>query len=140
VGIFKKDVDKLAARGDVKGLFELLVGKDPVVRQQAALVLGTCGREAVPYLIEALKGDDKEVRTVAAGALISIGPEARSAVGTLIRALKDEYYFVRWNAAAALGEIGDKAAAPSLAKLLQDENEEVRKTASSSLKMLGWDE
>jgi HEAT repeat protein len=140
MGIFNRNLDQLAARGDLKGLFKVLMSVDPVKRQQAALVLGTCGREAVPYLIEALKGDDKEVRTVAAGALISIGPEARSAVGTLIRALKDEYYFVRWNAAAALGEIGDKAAAPYLAKLLQDENDEVRKTASSSLKMLGWDD
>jgi HEAT repeat protein len=140
MGIFNRNVDQLAAKGDLRGLFTVLMGGDPVKRQQAALALGTCGREAVPYLIEALKGDDKELRTVAAGALISIGPEAKSAVGTLIRALDDDYYFVRWNAATALGEIGDRAAAQALGQLLNDEYEEVRKAAFAALKKIKWDD
>jgi len=140
MGIFKRDVDTLAARGDLKGLFKVLRGRDPVERAQAALVLGSIGRDAVPYLIEALKDDEKEIRAVAAGALISIGPEAKSAVGTLVRALDDDYYFVRWNAATALGEIGDKAAAEALAGLLEDEVEEVRKAAFAALKKMRWDD
>lgn len=139
MGIFKrKDVDELAERGDTKGLLKALRGRDPVVQARAALLLGSIGKPAVPVLIEALKDDDRDVRTSAAGALISIGPDAKSAVSTLVRALKDEDHFVRWNAAAALGEIGDKSAAYALAELLEDEEAEVRKTALSALrKMIG---
>lgn len=138
--IFKRDVEALAAKGDLRALFNLLRGKDSVKRAQAALVLGSSGKEAVPYLIEALKDDDREVRTVAAGALISVGPEARSAVGTLVRALEDGYYFVRWNAATALGEIGDKEAAEALGYLLDDEYAEVRQAAFAALKKIRWDD
>ncbi len=138
--IFKRDVESLAARGDLRALFKLLRGSDPVKRQQAALVLGSSGKDAVPFLIEALKDADKEVRTVAAGALISIGPEAKSAVGTLIRALEDGYYFVRWNAATALGEIGDREAAQALGQLLDDEYAEVRQAAFAALKKMRWDD
>jgi len=48
MGIFSRSVDELAARGDLEGLFKVMVSGDAVKRQQAALALGTCGREAVP--------------------------------------------------------------------------------------------
>lgn len=140
MGFFRKDdVDRMAQRGDLRGLLKALRGRDPVVQAQASLLLGSIGRPAVPVLIEGLKDEDKDVRTAAAAALISIGPEARFAVGTLVRALKDEDYFVRWNSAVALGEIGDKEAVPALMEALADENIDVRKAATDALEKIEWE-
>lgn len=140
MGFFRKDdVDKMARRGDLRGLLKALRGSDPVVQAQASLLLGSIGRPAVPVLIEALKDGDRDVRTAAAAALISIGPEARFAVGTLVRALRDEDYFVRWNSVVALGEIGDKEAVPALMETLTDENIDVRKAAADALEKIEWE-
>lgn len=140
MGFFRKDdVDKMARRGDLRGLLKALRGSDPVVQAQASLLLGSIGRPAVPVLIEALKDGDRDVRTAAAAALISIGPEARFAVGTLVRALRDEDYFVRWNSVVALGEIGDKEAVPALMETLADGNIDVRKAAADALEKIEWE-
>ncbi|MBU4502509.1 MAG: HPr family phosphocarrier protein, partial [Nanoarchaeota archaeon] len=110
------------------------------VRQAAAVSLGNIGpeaKEAVPYLIEALK--DVRLAAAAAEVLGNIGPEAKEAVPYLIEALKDESLYVRLAAAEALGNIGPEAkeAVPYLIEALKDESLYVRRAAAVSLGNIG---
>ena len=85
------DVEKLKAKGDVKGLIKALsYKKDQTVRQSAAEALGEMGAmRAVEPLLAALK-DDESIRLSAIKALGQIGDTR--AVETLVtaRASKDE--------------------------------------------------
>jgi hypothetical protein len=101
-------------------------------------------REAVPALIEVLDskptraGD--EHRDGAMKALVAIG-EA-SAVGPIEELLLDKSTYIREAAAFALGGFGPQAAQaePSLKKLLQDENAEVRAAAAEALRRIRGEE
>lgn len=85
------DVEKLKAKGDIKGLIKALsYTKDQAVRQSAAEALGEMGDvRAVEPLLAALKGDES-IRISAIKALGQIGDTR--AVETLVaaRASKDE--------------------------------------------------
>ena len=79
----------------------------------AASALGKIGGEsAIPTLVEALKGEDSNVRSSAASALGEIGGE--SAVPALIEILKDEDSNVRRRAAAGLEQIAVDSLASGL--------------------------
>jgi HEAT repeat protein len=106
-------------------------------KRTAALLLGRCGKPAVPALVGLLGNKDEYVRWYAAYALGRIGPEAREAVPALARALGDNNKDVRRCAAEALGRIGPEAreVVPALVGLLGDENKYVRGHAAEAL---GW--
>jgi hypothetical protein len=71
-------------------LVELLKDPDPVLRLEAALVFRRDISAAIPLLVEALTGEDVELRRAAAATLGTIGPKAKAAVPTLRKALQDE--------------------------------------------------
>lgn len=123
----------------------------------AVVLLGWCGRPAVPGLARAL--GDPELRAAAAHALRGIGHEAREAVPALLAALDDggnaEADLAAWDQGwawertspnswkgptlsmliGALGRVGPeaKAAAPRLKQLLRDKQPRVRLTAALAL-------
>ena len=82
------DVEKLRAKGDIKGLVKALGHrKDRRVRDRAMEALPEIGAPTVEPLIAALKDQDKSVRRWAAWALCKIGD---AAIEPLIAALIDE--------------------------------------------------
>jgi HEAT repeat protein len=132
--VVKIDPETMAA---VPALIDALRDKD--ARWQAARALGYIGPEAVPVLIEALKGQDEGVRFSAAWVLGIIGLEAKTAVPDLIEALKDKDEKIRQYAAEALGRIGPaaKEAVPALIEVLKDQDENVRWWAADALGRIG---
>jgi len=140
------NVEKLQAKGNVKGLIKALgYKKDEDVREAAAKALGEIGdaRAVEPLIAASLQdkgsvGDVKygfsgvsyRVRPAAAKALVSIGVPA---VQPLIAALGDGDEDVRRAAAGALGQIGDPRAVEPLIAALRDKNSDVRRRAAEAL-------
>lgn len=92
-----------------------LGSKDGMERQRARLALVAIGKPALPYLLEALKGNHQQVRWEAAKALGSINdPDAAPA---LVEALMDESSEIRWLAAEALIALREQAIVPLLLAL-----------------------
>ncbi|MEM4707293.1 MAG: HEAT repeat domain-containing protein, partial [Candidatus Anstonellales archaeon] len=128
----------------VPALIEALKDEDALVRANAAEALRKIGKPAVPYLIEALKDESKEVRVGAAEALVNAATYGSKAQKTevlnaLIDALGSEDVTIRANAAWVLGKIAAdridiSTAIPELGKLLEDENEKVRRNAGWALR------
>lgn len=161
------NVEKLKAKGDVKGLIKALrYEKDYRVRRDAAKALGKIGdARAVEPLIHALKDHRYDVWTSAAWALGGMGKaavdplipllkdkdsSARAAaaralgwirdarvVDLLIQALMDKDTSVRVHVAGALGQIGDPRAVEPLIRALKDEDGRVQRNAVESLGEIG---
>ena len=123
----------------VAPLIEKLTDNDFRIRHDAADAIAKIGSPAVPFLIEALKNENRQVRWRAASALGEIGAEAASAVPALIVRLEDEDEYIRRIAAHALGKIGPEASAavPTLIKALQDEDRHQRMVAAYALGKIG---
>jgi HEAT repeat protein len=115
------------------------------------------GKEAVPVLIELVKGDDLWGRVLAIRALARIGPDARDAVPTLMKVLEDRrpvdpfdepgitlgmdwaVWPVYREAAGALGDIGPDAIAafPALLRLRPtDGSDYTSSTIDAALKLI----
>jgi HEAT repeat protein len=131
--LFKPNVSKRAAKGDIAGLLTALHYKrDQRVRADAARALGVAvAPYAVPALIEALRDEYDYVRVAAAEALGQIADQ--NAVTPLIGALEDECGGVRKVAAIALGRVNERQAAPSLIEALSDDDWAVRRAAAEAL-------
>jgi HEAT repeat protein len=117
----------------------MLKDSSPSVKAQGAYGLSRLGpeaRDAIPSLIEALKGDAL-VRENAALALGRIGPDAVDAVPALTAALRDSEWSVRRQAALALGEIGAKTASKELRRLERDPDRRVRRASREALDKIG---
>jgi hypothetical protein len=84
----------------------------------------------VEPLIQALEDRHGDIRRAAASALAMLGDPA---VEPLVRTLKHDEWSVRERAAWALGKAGDVAALHMLRQALDDEDDDVRLTAQSSL-------
>src|SRR5262249_10364390 len=102
-------VDVMASAATVQAYTQLVKRGGPSVRRTAIRHLQSLGakaRDAVPALVEARTGPDREVREAAARALKAIDPEAaeRGEVLALRADLKDEKAEVRCEAAGALGK------------------------------------
>ena len=135
MGVFgAPDVNKLAAKRDVKGLNKALAyKKDADVRRDAAFRLEKIrDPRAVEPLIGALADKQWEVRMYAADALGEIGDPR--AVEPLIGALNHDAE-VRGHAAHALGKIGDAAVEPLLDALA--DNSWSREAAADALGSIG---
>ncbi len=74
-------------------------------RGRAALLLGRCGRPAVPGLIRALSDPHGNVRLFAARSLGELGPDATAAIPALERLLEEDDQALRRAATDALAEI-----------------------------------
>jgi HEAT repeat protein len=129
------DVEKMEAKGDIKGLERALTyKKDAHIRKSAAASLGRLKSvESLRPLAYALFYDDGLVREAAIEALVKIG-DAR-AVGPLIAVLKD--WRVRTMAASALGELGDPRAVEPLIAVLKEGEGDSRLAAAAALGQLG---
>jgi len=163
--LFKPNVEKLKAKGDVKGLVKALeYYKDSKVRPEAADALVKLGTPAVEPLVAALKESDKDAGRCAAEALGKIGDvravepliaalkdsemieaaadalgkiDGARAVEPLIAALKDSDDHVRWAAAKALAEIGDASAVLPLIVALYTNNDWLEKAVAEALRKFG---
>ncbi len=115
------------------------------IRRSAAWALVTQAKKdeakeiVLPILIEALQGQDLDVRIISMNALKEIGSPAKAAVPALIDNLKHKHSMIRWDAAYALGGIGAdaEAAVPALTERLKDENANARSFAASALGSIG---
>ena len=133
------NVEKLKAKGNVKGLIKALgYQKDEQLRQLAAEALGqTRDARAVKPLITALDDTDAKVRRAAAEALGQIG-DVR-AVRPLVATLKGEKmtdWQVSRAAADSIGQIGASAVKPLL-KILKSTAVQMRRGAAEMLGKIG---
>jgi HEAT repeat protein len=111
--------------------------RDDSLRLAAIQTLGKIGPAAkttLPALEKAFKDKDPQVRRAALEAMGLIG---RDSLPILLAALKDDG--LRAGAAAALGKIGRPAgvAVPTLCKMLEDPDAEVRRNAAAALGRIG---
>jgi HEAT repeat protein len=127
----------------VKALQEALKDPDTDVRASAAGALGKSGplaKRAAPALTAAARGDRAgRVRLHAALALWEIGDHPTEWVAVMIDLLlKHPDAEVRWRSALALELVGkaDDRVVPALKQALQDEDEDVRRWAKSTLELL----
>ncbi|MDY6786235.1 MAG: HEAT repeat domain-containing protein [Cyanobacteriota bacterium] len=132
----------VARCGDETAIPALLVAlkaRDPLLRAEAALALGTLGdSQSLPYLLESLtKDEDIQVRTVSAHALGMLNHQ--KAVKPLIEVLLEikERPKVRGQAAESLSDIGDERAVEPLIASLGDSSVEVRFWSAFALGKLG---
>ena len=114
-----------------ESLIPLLGEKNPVLRKEAAYILGAIGdAESIDPLIGSLEDRDSDVRLAATWALVKVGAEA---VPPLIEALGSGREEKRMNAEVALAKIGGPAV-PALIDALGNGNLNIRK---ASVRVLG---
>lgn len=114
----------------------LLKDKDAAVRHLAAARLGRVGTAAAAEpLCKALEDSVDKVRRTAARALARVGEPA---VDPLVQRLASQHATVRRLAVYALGNIGGRAkrSLPELQKRLKDDDEQVRKLAEFSIRVI----
>ena len=85
---------------------------------------------AIRNLITSLTGKDSRARKRARDQLVEIG---QPVVSSLLPLLLDKKTYVRWEAAKALSKIGDPGAAPTLVKVLEDNDPGIRWLAAEGL-------
>ena len=95
-----------------------LLSEKDLVRTKARKSLVAAGREAVPFLVEALKNAEPLVRWEATKALGEIGDA--SAAPALVKALEDDDFDVRWLAAEGLIKLNVEGVKPLLQALVKD--------------------
>ncbi|MBM4145738.1 MAG: hypothetical protein FJ240_05605 [Nitrospira sp.] len=116
-------------------LISMLGNMNPILRRNAALILGKTGsKEAVPALGFALKDGNVNVRKACVEAFSLLKTE--DSIRFLIFALTDEEPFIRVSSAVSLGRIGGKGVFEALSHLLSDTDDSVRVAVSKSLGML----
>jgi HEAT repeat protein len=124
----------------VAGLKETLKDGDPILRRDAATVLGALGpdaKEAVPDLVGLLKDREAEVRAAGAGAVGAIGKGAAEALPLLLDLLQDQRDFATQRQAfVALRRIGS-ADVPGLLQKLREINGKGRWATPFVLKQFG---
>jgi hypothetical protein len=93
-------------------------------QEAAADALGRIGAQAIPYLQQALRSPDSEMKKQAAEVLARMGSDAKPAVNDLIVLLDDPDLEVRKVAVRTLGRIGPDAGAaiPALMRTLVEEH------------------
>jgi hypothetical protein len=93
-------------------------------QEAAADALGRIGAQAIPYLQQALRSPDPEMKKQAAEVLARMGSDAKPAVNDLIVLLDDPDLEVRKVAVRTLGRIGPDAAAaiPALMRTLVEDH------------------
>ena len=130
------NVDKLAAKRDLKGLAKALTNRDAAVRDAAARALGEIdGPEAVPLVVVELTGqDDERVIETGAGALRAMGGHA---VPVLVAGLRGAPSDKRPAYGALLGRLGEAQGLGPLLEASRDSDPGLRATAALSLGLIG---
>lgn len=130
-------------------ILEAMDEQEKFVQMAAMRALGVCDPlpdEAMPKLIEALRGEDRDLQGWAAETLVLLGPAGVGAVAALVEVLKDPTRleergnpYRRWRAAEALGEIGPAAedAVPALIEAADDSDGAVSAYAALALGKIG---
>ncbi|HSA37962.1 MAG TPA: HEAT repeat domain-containing protein [Methanoregula sp.] len=137
-GLPVSDIGRLKEAGETRSLIRLLNSTDPRIQWQAAEALGTCGKMAVPLLLEALRSPSVPVRLGVTEALGMIrDPDALSPLVTVLD--HDRSLEVRWAAVIALGEMGSAEAVPSVVPVLREPDRYLRFGAAITLGRLGWE-
>ena len=152
MGLFKPDVEKLAAKRDFKGLIAALAHRKVDVRKCAADAIRRLAKEsifdsaAVKPLIVSLSDEDESVRKDAAFALGDLANKSAAAtdvaaVKPLTRLLSDANWEVRWSAAFAINRLAwrgifDVATVKPLIGLLQSRSGRIRTNAAYALAYL----
>ena len=95
-----------------------LSSEEDLVRTRARNSLVAAGKEAVPFLVEALKNPNSLVRWEATKALDEIGDT--STASALVKVLEDDDFDVRWLATKGLTKMGIGGAIPLLHALIED--------------------
>lgn len=108
-----KDLDS-----SIKNMVQALSSEKDLVRTKARRALVAAGKEAVPFLVEALKNAEPLVRWEATKALGEIGDT--SAAPALVKALEDDDFDVRWLAAEGLIKLNVGGVKPLLQALVID--------------------
>lgn len=123
----------------IKALIDELPGEDSERKWEVMDELTKFGKEAVPFLMDALLSHDGSKMFCGTTVLARIGTDALPALPILVALLKHFEPDMRYQAAYALGQIGEDAidAVAPLIDTLTDEDREVRIQAASSLADIG---
>ncbi len=113
-----------------------IMKNDDELRWDAADTLTSIGKAAVPFLVELLQGEWTSAHWAAAETLVHIGEQVTIAVPILMEALKTKDPDTLWQTEELLREIGERGI-PEYIKLLDDEEEHMRKNAAKKLGSLG---
>jgi HEAT repeat protein len=129
------NVDKLAAKRDLKGLAKALTNSDPDVRESAGRALAEIdGDEAVHAIAERLDGQqDEAVIESGAGALRAMGDRAAAA---LLRSLRESPDDRKPLYGALLGRLGAQHGLAPLLDATHDGDPTVRGTAAFGLALI----
>lgn len=127
-------IEKMKNERDLHGLLEILEKGDIYRKLKAAEALGSIGDVAVPYLLEAMKNENPNIRWRAA---IGLGKVGQPAVDGLIGILDGDDPHARVAATWAVSEIGDYRAINPLMRILQGNDSECCRVmaAAALLKM-----
>lgn len=128
------------AASAVPKVIPLLDHRSEHVRDQAVESLVSVGEPAVLALTQATARDSNRLRENSAVVIGKIGPEAKPAIPALLRLLNGDLYpEVRRQAALALGSIGADPVTciPPIFEALEDEDDQVRMAAVTSLGQFG---
>ncbi len=126
---------EFADRENLEVLLQKLKDPDPFIRVEAVQALGERQEEqSLIPVCDSLKDENLYVRAYAAEALGKIGQvDISFTLSRLLPALDDPSPYVRAMMVATLGELEDERALDSIRKLLNDEDEAVRKMAAWAL-------
>ncbi len=114
------------------------IGRDRLHERTAVLLARLDPLQAVPFLVQGLRGEASSSRYPYYEALKELGPEAAPAVPELIELLKNPDGSVRSRAVSLLGNIGKPAVAALLA-VLQGEKGDAQALAVEALWRIGPD-
>ena len=118
---------------------EILALQDDALRKWYSLLRAEVSPEIVPFMVKALKENDKDIRIMAVLLLGGISVKVPEVIPYVIQALKDEDPDVRSGAVGALSRMGPsvKEVIPALIGALEDEDENVRLAAMKALAKRG---
>jgi HEAT repeat protein len=114
-------------------LMNALKGNDPDLRRTAAIRLIQKGEPSIEPLMKEIRNPSWSIHTTISIILSKIG---KPSVNSLVLAVKDPEWYVRAAAAGALSEIVDIRSCNALIGLLKDEDLYVRSRAARSLDIL----
>ncbi|MFH1266380.1 MAG: HEAT repeat domain-containing protein [Planctomycetota bacterium] len=123
-----------AAKTAIPVLFELARENDLWAREMIGYIAGQIGSAAIPILIYFLRDEKPTLRVLAARELVGIDPSTISPLADLLR---DADPAVWVDASFALTTLS-RAAAPSVARLLESPETRVRAAAAVALGKMPW--
>jgi HEAT repeat protein len=97
-------------------------------------------RKVMPEVIQGVSAPEVQIRLLSVDALEVLGKEMAPAAPALVAGVTDSNKFVRWGAARCLGRaapVAADSAVPALARLLFDDDLDLRLAAATSLQAYG---